>query len=42
MADWPYSDHYHTLVASIEKLVATNRSDSNYQQLPACLSASDE
>jgi hypothetical protein len=42
MADWPYSDHYHTLVASIEKLVATNWSDSTYQQLPACLSASDE
>jgi hypothetical protein len=42
MADWPYSDHYHTLVASIEKLVATNWSDSNYQQLPACLSASGE
>jgi hypothetical protein len=42
MADWPYSDHYHTLVASIEKLVATNWSDSTYQQLPACLSASGE
>jgi hypothetical protein len=42
IADWPHSDHYHTLVASIEKLVAATWSDSAYQHLPACLSASDE
>lgn len=42
IADWPHSDHYHTLVASIEKLVADTWSDSAYQHLPACLSASDE
>jgi len=41
-ADWPHSDHYLTLVASIEKLVAAAWSDSAYQRLPACLSASDE
>jgi hypothetical protein len=42
IADWPYSDHYHTLVASIEKLVAVNWSGSAYQRLPVCLSASGE
>jgi hypothetical protein len=41
-ADWPQSDHYRTLVASIEKLVAAKGSDSSYQRLPACLSAIDE
>jgi hypothetical protein len=40
--DWPRSDHYHTLIASIEKLVAADWSDSAYQRLPACLLANDE
>jgi hypothetical protein len=41
-ADWPHSDHYHALVASIEKLVTAAAFDSAYQRLPACLSAIDE
>jgi hypothetical protein len=41
-ADWLHSDHYHALVASIEKLVAATWPDSAYQHLPACLSAIDE
>lgn len=40
--DWPRSDHYHTLIGSIKKLVAADWSDSAYQRLPACLSANDE
>jgi hypothetical protein len=43
ITDWPHSDHYHALVASIEKLVAAaDWSDSDYQHLPACLAASGE
>ncbi len=41
-ADWQHSDHYHALVASVEKLVAATSSDGAYQRLPACLSAIDE
>ena len=41
-ADWPHSDHYHALVASVEKLVAATSSDGAFRRLPACLSAIDE
>jgi len=41
-ADWPYSDHYHALVASFEKLVAVTSADGAYRRLPACLAAIDE
>jgi hypothetical protein len=42
IADWPRSDHYHTLVAGIAKLVVSDWSDRAYQRLPACLPVNDE
>lgn len=42
ITDWPLSDHYHRLVAGIEKLLEADWSDSAYQHLPACLSTSGE
>jgi len=41
-ADWPSSDHYHTLLASLEQLVAGKRQlgdwqNTNYDRLPPCL-----
>ena len=37
-ADWPHSDHYHALVASVEKLVAATSANGVYRHLPGAFS----